>query len=116
VFFRDPEDVLVAWQESHGHLDAKWKQSFLKHPTMKEILSNLDEHIAVAIRRNKKLIDIVEDLRNQELKLAEFTRNIHPHSTNIERGGGIAGRIEDTTRSKIESREKESGRWGRTYS
>jgi len=68
MFFRSPEDVLLAWEDTYGSLNEKWRKDFLEHETMKPILKHLDEHIEVAIRRNKKLNSILEDLFAQEFR------------------------------------------------
>ncbi len=35
MFFRSPEDVLLAWENSYGKLEGKWRKEFLEHETMK---------------------------------------------------------------------------------
>jgi hypothetical protein len=116
MFFRTPEDVLLAWEVSYGSLDEKWRKEFLEHEVMKPILKHLDEHIEVAIRRNKKLKSILEDLFEQEYRLAEFNRSLHPHITTSEGDSSLIGRHERGAKSKIEGREREGGRWGRSTS
>jgi hypothetical protein len=116
MFFRSPEDVLLAWENSYGKLEGKWRKEFLEHETMKPILKHLDEHIEVAIRRNKRLASILEDLYDQEYRLAEFNRSLHPHITTSEGDSSLIGRHERSAKSKIEGREREGGRWGRSTS
>ena len=116
MFFRSPEDVLRAWEESYGSLEGKWRKEFLEHEAMKPILKHLDEHIEVAIRRNKRLAKILEDLYEQEYRLAEFNRSLHPHITTSEGESSLIGREGRGARSKIEGREREGGRFGRSTS
>ena len=116
MFFRSPEDVLLAWEDTYGSLNEKWRKDFLEHETMKPILKHLDEHIEVAIRRNKKLTSILEDLFAQEYRLAEFNRSLHPHITTSEGDSSLIGRHERGAKSRIEGREREGGRFGRSTS
>ena len=100
-----PEHVLAFWQEIHGELERKWHNKFLKHRSMKEILKHPSENIEVAIRRNRKLKDVLDDLRKQVDKKEEFLDKYDKYRNSRENSSG----------SKIESREKEGGRWGRSF-
>ena len=72
---------------------------------MKEILKHPSENIEVAIRRNKKLKDVLDDLRKQVDKKEEFLDKYDKYRNSRDTSSG----------SKIESREKEGGRWGRSF-
>ncbi len=101
----NPADLLVFWQEIHGELENKWRNKFLRDKSIKEILTHPTDNIKVAIRRNKKLIEILLDLRNQVDKKEAFLDKYdkYRNSREVETG------------SKIESREREGKRWGRTF-
>ena len=98
-------DLLVFWQEIHGELENKWHNKFLRDKSIKEILTHPTDNIKVAIKRNKKLIEILLDLRNQVDKKEAFLDKYdkYRNSRGVETG------------SKIESREREGKRWGRTF-
>ncbi len=98
-------DVLIFWQEIHGELSDKWQRTFLKDPSLKQILLFPNEHIKVAIRRNRKLREILKDLQNQEVKQEEFLDKYDKYRNSRQVDTG----------SKIESREREGKRWGRTF-
>ena len=100
-----PADLLIFWQEIHGELENKWHNKFLRHKSIKEILTHPSDNIRVATRRNKKLIDILTDLRNQVDKKEAFLDKYdkYRNSREVETG------------SKIESREREGKRWGRSF-
>lgn len=100
-----PADLLVFWQEVYGDLDPKWHAEFLKNKSIKEILTHPTENIKVATRRNKKLKDILRDLRDQKVKKEEFLDKYDRYRHSRKEDGG----------SKIESREREGKRWGRTF-
>jgi hypothetical protein len=57
------------------------------------------------VRRNQKLIDVLKDLQNQELKKEEFLDKYDRYRNSRETNIG----------SKIENRERESGRWFRRF-
>ena len=98
-------DLLVFWQETHGELENKWHSKFLRDKSIKEILTHPTDNIKVAIKRNRKLIEILLDLRNQVDKKEAFLDKYdkYRNSREVETG------------SKIESREREGKRWGRTF-
>jgi hypothetical protein len=100
-----PTDLLIFWQEIYGELEKKWHNKFLRDKSIKEILTHPTDSIKVAIRRNKKLIEILTDLRNQVDKKEAFLDKFdkYRNSREVETG------------SKIESREREGKRWGRTF-
>lgn len=100
-----PEHVLEFWQEIHGELESKWHNKFLKHRSIKEILKHPSDNIKVAIRRNKKLKDVSNDLQNQVDKKQEF----------LDKYDKYRNSRDTSSESKIESREKEGGRWGRIF-
>jgi hypothetical protein len=100
-----PEHILAFWQETYEVLESKWHKVFLKDPSIREILKFDSDKIKVAIRRNKKLKEILEDLRLQAVKNEEFLDKWDPYRKSRE----------DTRGSKIERREEEGGRWGRKF-
>lgn len=100
-----PEHVMEFWQEIHGTLDIKWHRKFLHHRSMNEILKFESDNIKVAVRRNQKLVDVLKDLQNQELKKEEFLDKYDKYRNSRENNIG----------SKIENRERESGRWFRRF-
>lgn len=102
---KKPVDLLAFWQEVHGELDAKWHKEFLKDKSIKEILTHRTDNIKVAVRRNKKLAEILSDLRNQVDKKEEFLDKYDKYRNSREVNAG----------SKIEEREREGKRWGRTF-
>ena len=100
-----PEEVLKFWEEVYGPLDSSLKNNFLKHLSMKEILKYQSDNIKVAIRRNKKLADILTDLKNQGKNTDAFNKKHNPFHDSQQ----------NQSQSKIERREKDGGRWGRSY-
>jgi len=102
---RKPADLLAFWQEIHGELDTKWHTEFLEDKSIKEILYHPTDNIKVAVRRNKKLLEILGDLRNQVDKTEAFLDKYDKHRNSREINTG----------SKIEEREREGKRWGRTF-
>ena len=73
---------------------------------MKRILKFESNQIKVAIRRNKKLDSVLEDLIQQSIKKEDFNRRQNPFLDSVEK--------QEST-SKIENREREGRRWGRTF-
>ena len=102
---KKPADLLAFWQEVHGELDVKWHKRFLKDKSIMEILTHPTDNIKVAVRRNKKLRDIMSDLRAQVAKTEEFLDKYDKYRNSREVNTG----------SKIEEREREGKRWGRTF-
>ena len=102
---RKPADLLAFWQEIHGKLDTKWHKEFLKDKSVKEILSHPTDNIKVAVRRNKKLVEILRDLRSQVDKKEAFLDKYDKYRNSREKSTG----------SKIEEREREGKRWSRTF-
>lgn len=102
---KKPADLLTFWQDVHGELDAKWHKEFFKDKSVKEILSHPTDNIKVAVRRNKKLREILSDLRTQVVKKEEFLDKYDKYRNSREVNTG----------SKIEEREREGKRWGRTF-
>ena len=102
---KKPVDLLAFWQEVHGELDAKWHKKFLKDKSIKEILTHPTDNIKVAVRRNKKLAEILIDLRAQVMKKEDF----------LDKYDKYRNSRESNTGSKIEEREREGKRWGRTF-
>ena len=103
---RKPEDLLAAWEEVHGVLESKdlrWR--FLHHECMKDILKQRPERIAVAVRRNAKLHDVLEDLYAQDNRTQDFLDKYYPYGDSQPEELG----------SRIEQREKDGGRWGRRF-
>jgi hypothetical protein len=101
----NPEEVLAFWEEIYGPLEPSWRNKFLKHPSMKAILKNQSDNIKVAIRRNKKLSEVLDDLHNQKVNKEAFDIKQNPF---------YESRQEESS-SKIERREKDGGRWGRSF-
>jgi|688.fasta_scaffold164203_2 ribosomal protein L17 len=99
------EEVLKFWEEIYGTLEPKWKTKFLYHPCMKAILKHQSDNIKVAIRRNKELANVLEDLINQGAKKESFDRKQNPFRESQS----------DQSLSKIERREKDGSRWGRSF-
>ena len=99
------EEVLKFWEEIYGTLEPKWKTKFLYHPCIKGILKHQSDNIKVAIRRNKELANVLEDLLNQGSKKESFDRKQNPFRESQS----------DQSLSKIERREKDGGRWGRSF-
>jgi hypothetical protein len=106
VNIRKPEDLLAAWEEVPGVLDSKdLKWRFLHHECIKEILKYRPEHIAVAVRRNAKLYNVLEDLFAQNKRTQDFLDKYYPYRDSQPENLG----------SRIEQREKDDGRWGRRF-
>jgi len=105
VNIRKPADLLAFWQEVYGELDTKWHGEFLRDKSVKEILTHPTDNIKVAVRRNKRLVEILSDLRNQVDKKEAFLDKYDKHRNSRKTYTG----------SKIEEREREGKRWGRTF-
>jgi hypothetical protein len=106
VIIRKPEDLLTFWEEVHGELETKdlrWR--FLHHECMEDILKQRPEHIAVAVRRNIKLHDVLADLYAQDNRTQEFLDKYYPYRDSQPEELG----------SRVEQREKDGGRWGRRF-
>ena len=99
-------ELLVFWGEIYGGLNPTWKKAFLRHSAIKEILTYKSEQIMVAVRRNQKLNDVLKDLHHQAQRKEEFDRKQNPF---YDANQG------DESQSKIEQREIEGGRWGRSF-
>ena len=56
-------DVLELWESTWGPLDEKWKESFLTHQDMQEILKFNYRQIDFCIRQTKKLENLLKVLR-----------------------------------------------------
>ena len=100
------KELLVFWEEIYGGLKPTWKKAFLRHSAIKEILTYKSEQIMVAVRRNQKLNDVLKDLHHQAQRKEEFDRKQNPF---YDANQG------DESPSKIEHREIEGGRWGRSF-
>lgn len=81
---RKPIDVLIFWQGIYGDLDEHWKNRFLKSELVREIVTFPSENIKVAIRRNRKLVDITQDLRDQDSRKEEFLDKYDKHRNSRE--------------------------------
>ena len=101
-----PRDVLQFWEETSEVIKPLWKPLLLNHRAMKRILKFESNQIKVAIRRNKKLDSVLEDLIQQSIKKEDFNRRQNPFLDSVEK--------QEST-SKIENREREGRRWGRTF-
>ena len=73
-----PSEVLSFWEEIHGEFKPLWKPLFLHHKAMKRILEFQSDQIKVAIRRNKKLDLVLQDLEMQAANQEEFDRKQNP--------------------------------------
>lgn len=102
----NPQTLLEFWEQIHGELKPKWRAKFLHHSAVKVILTFSSDQIKVAIRRRVKLNDVLDDLKDQAKRKEEFDRKQNPF---------YDANIKDQSNSKIERREKESGRWGRSF-
>jgi hypothetical protein len=100
------KELLVFWEEIYGGLKPVWKRAFLGHSAIQGILSYKSEQIMVAVRRNKKLIDVLKDLHHQAQRREEFDRKQNPFHDSKQG---------HESSSKIERREIEGGRWGRSF-
>jgi hypothetical protein len=60
------EDILRAWESTWGPLPGKWRQPFLNHRAMAEILFYPENWIEIAVVRNKKLEQVLEYLQKNE--------------------------------------------------
>lgn len=98
-------DLMDFWQEIHGPLEKRWQIVFLRNKLLKRILEFPNENIKVAVRRNVKLVEILKDLEIQETKNEQFLDKFYKYRNSREGDSG----------SKIESREREGKRWGRTF-
>jgi hypothetical protein len=98
-------ELLIFWEQAHGELKPELKIGFLKHPDIKQILTFESDHIKVAVKRNVKLQDVLKDLTNQAIRKEEFERKQNPF---------YDANQSDEPSSKIEEREQEGGRWGRS--
>jgi len=99
------KELLTSWEQAHGELKPELRIGFLKHPAIKQILTFESDHIKVAIKRNMNLQDVLKDLANQAKRKEEFDRKQNPFYDANQR---------DEPSSKIEKREQEGGRWGRS--
>ena len=106
MIIRKPEDLLAAWEEAHGVLESDdLRRRFLHHECMKDILKHRPERIAVAVKRNPKLHDVLEDLYAQDDRLEEFLDKYYPYRKSQP----------EVLKSQIEQREKDARRWGRRF-
>lgn len=101
-----PIDVLQFWEETYEVLEPKWKQKFIEHKAMKRILKYKSDQIKVAIRRNKRLDNVLGDLIQQADKKEDFLRKQNQFYDANQR---------ERSSSKIENREREGNRWGRSF-
>ena len=82
--FKSANDVLGFWQECHGELTNRWKALFVSDPKIDQIIRfGSSEAIMVAIKRNRKLTDILEDLKMQDEKTSNFNNIENPFSNSI---------------------------------
>lgn len=102
---KSAENLLEFWQEIYGELDSSEQRQFLKDGAIGEILTHPTENIKVAVRRNKLLIDVLKDLQLQVEKKEAFLETYDKYRNSRE----------PEPKSKIENREREGERWGRTY-
>ncbi len=77
--FWEAEDLLVFWQECHGELDPRWHKAFLIDDATRRIISTeMTKNKLVAIRRNRKLREILKDLDNQTESSEKFAIKENP--------------------------------------
>ena len=100
------QELLKFWEEIWGQVKPVWRRAFLKHDVIKEILTYQSDQIKVAVRRNQKLNDVLKDLHHQSQRKEEFDRKQNPF---------YDAEVRDQSPSKIEQREIEGGRWGRSF-
>jgi len=100
------KDVLQFWEETYEVLKPIWRPLFLNHRAMKGILKFESDQIKVAIRRNKKLENVLEDLIEQSIKKDDFSKRQNPFRDSVDT---------HKSTSKIENRERAGKRWGRTF-
>ena len=87
--FKSENDILSFWQECHGDLTNRWAAYFISDPKVAQILRfGSDESIMVAIKRNKKLSDILEDLHLQDERTSNFKNTENPFTNSIPDGMG----------------------------
>jgi hypothetical protein len=99
------QELLEFWEQVHGDLKVELKKGFINNSTIKQILAFEADHIKVAIKRNLKLIDVLRDLQDQAKRKEDFDRKQNPF---------YDANLRDEPSSKIEKREQEGGRWGRS--
>jgi hypothetical protein len=58
-----PRDVLDLWESTWGPLEEKWKEAFLAHKDMQEILGFNYRQIDFCIRKTKKLENLLNVLK-----------------------------------------------------
>lgn len=99
-------ELLSFWEECHGELEREeWRELFLSHECVSDILNQRQERIVVAVRRNMKLHDVLEDLHKQDDRHLEFLDKYYPYRHSHP----------EELKSRIEQRERDSGRWGRSF-
>ena len=87
--FKRTVDVLDFWQECHGELTDRWKILFLNDPKVDQIIRfESSEAIMVAIKRNRKLVNILEDLHIQGEKSSNFKNKENPYVNSIPDSNG----------------------------
>lgn len=92
-----PSDLLQFWEKCHGKLETEeLRELFVRHECVEEILNQQQERIVVAIRRNIKLRDILEDLYMQDDRHTEFLDKYYPFRNSKP----------EELRSQIEQRER----------
>lgn len=72
------QDLLSFWELNHEKLSAKYQEQFLNHPAVKNILVFESYDIKIAIKRNKKLVDALDELKDQK-------RRRDPHKIRVDR-------------------------------
>jgi len=65
----------------------KWHARFMGDSAILEILNFPQHQIEVAVRRNVKLKEILNDLVNQEIARDEFKRKLNPYFESFEDRG-----------------------------
>ena len=93
-------------EEIYGVLESKdLRWCFLDHKCMKDILKHREIRIAVAVRRNMKLYDVLEEIYTQDNRTEEFLDMYFPYP--------IAQ--PEKLKSRIEQRDKDAGYWRRRF-
>ena len=79
-----PIDFLDFWQECHGKLHSKWHKVFLQDPRVNQLCKNeITDNLLVAIRRNKKIADVLKDLEKQSIRHSNFENKMNPWKASI---------------------------------
>lgn len=84
-----PRDVLDLWEETWGPLDEKWKNDFLNHKDMPEIIKFGYRQIDFCIRKTKKLSQLLATLKRTPLIRVNQQVNISATGKHISETGRL---------------------------